>query len=312
MGRCIQYLLPLLFISFIQHANSQTEDYFCGVSFLEVRENCILPCPTGADSVCTSALGSDYGCYYFTGCAEKIANGFVPDTPGGLIDVETEQPSKKPTPSPTDAAVITPAPVDPVVTPAPADAVVTAAPTPQPIEEANDTPSPVVATVDTPNPTEEVFQSAPTNKPTRRTKRPTPPPVSAPVAISTPNPTKPSVTSSPTSSTMESISTATTDELNGSSSTTSTSYGFIFSLRTTAEAPVMEVVGFDFLTASTSTLNFELYTKPGSYSGSKVSYYDPKHSPNYSEQCHILQTSLGIYWQMDSFGKRYCQRQRAW
>jgi hypothetical protein len=285
MGRGARYFLPLLCAAIaILQSCAQTEDYYCGTSFLEVGENCALPCPSGSDSDCSNALGSDYMCFYFTGCAEKIANGFVPEspvtTPSAPVDAVV-------TPAPVDV-VVTPAPVDAVITPAPIEtSIVTTAPTEQP------TPEPSAAAVDTESPTvvvetaaptpspQAAIESVPTLKPTRRTKRPTPPPdqlVAIPttpqpviLTVLTSSPTTKRPTATPTIGTIETISTATADELNLSSFATSTCYGFVFSLRSMLESPAVEVRSIDFLTASTGSLKFELYTKEGAYQGSEVS-----------------------------------------
>jgi hypothetical protein len=240
-------------------ACAQSEDYYCGTGLEQAMDECPLACPTGDDVECSSGLGSDYVCYYFTGCAEKIANGFVPAAPNADASVEetmTDAPVANVVETQSPTAKITPAPVDAVETshptPQPIEAE-TAPPTPQPIE----TKSPVSAPV-----------AAPTSKPTNS---PTLPPLTdAPV---TPKPTNPLSTPSPTSTYIESLKTASWSELNGNAdSTTSTSYGYIFTLRTTKESPVMQIVGFDFLTASTNNLNFELYSKAGTFAGYKGYY----------------------------------------
>lgn len=93
---------------------------------------------------------------------------------------------------------------------------------------------------------------APTDPPVK-TKRPTSSP--------TPNPY------------LASLKTAARREINGNAgSTTTTSYGFIFNMRTTAESAAVHIIGFDFLTASTSDLDFELYSTPGSYTRIKGKY----------------------------------------
>jgi hypothetical protein len=254
----LQWVLLLLIISFnniLQIIHAQNEDYYCGLDFMEVGDNCALPCPSGEDSECTAVLGDygAYGCYYFTGCADKIAGGFVPVSPIGdsePVDVVTSAPVVSD--APVVSTVVTEAPTQ-KATAAPTDAVLT----PAPIE------------IETSAPTAAAIEIT-TNKPTRRTRNPTKPPQTV---VSTPKPSSPPVvfstsSSTPTLGTIESIQTA---DANDSTSTTSTSYGFIFSLRTTSKAPVMEVVGIDFMTASTSQLRFELYAKMGSYLGSEVS-----------------------------------------
>ena len=286
----MQVVLPLLLVSVynivLTNAQAGTEDYYCGIDFMEVGNNCLLPCPSGQDSVCSNALGDDYVCFFFTGCADKIANGFVP------ASLETSAPTSKP----IEVAVETPVPTSTQIE----VSVETSVPTSKPIEVAVETPAPVAIVVETTAPvtaapispapiTQEILE---TNKPTRRTRRPRPattapvetatavetgpPPTPEPTVVDTPSPTKrPVVTASPTIATIESIKTASNDELLGTlnlsgSSSTATSYGVIFTLRTTPSAPVMEIIGFDFLTGSEGNLNFELYTKPGSYGGSKV------------------------------------------
>lgn len=82
MGRIMQVVLPLLLVSVynivLTNAQAGNEDYYCGLDFMEVGKNCLLPCPSGQDSDCTNALGDEYVCFFFTGCADKVANGFVP------------------------------------------------------------------------------------------------------------------------------------------------------------------------------------------------------------------------------------------
>ena len=122
---------------------AQSEDYYCGTDFKQAMQKCELPCPTGFDFECISALGDNYACFYFTGCSAKVA---VP-----VPVPATDSPTIKPTPSPTVAAVATPAPVDPVITTAPTDAVITAAPTPQLTEAPS--PAPTATTIETKSPT---------------------------------------------------------------------------------------------------------------------------------------------------------------
>jgi hypothetical protein len=91
MGITWQVLLTLLVISSLLGNNflacAQSEDYYCGTTMEQAVNECPLACPTGQDSECSSGLGSDFVCYYFTGCAEKIANGFVP---AGVADASGE------------------------------------------------------------------------------------------------------------------------------------------------------------------------------------------------------------------------------
>eukprot|EP00956_Cyclotella_meneghiniana_P035990 scaffold120016_cov74-Cyclotella_meneghiniana.AAC.3 len=299
MGCIMQVVLTLLLVVSmyniaLTNAQAGNEDYYCGTDYLEVGQNCALPCPSGDDSECFNALGDDYVCFFFTGCADKIANGFVPPSLGGAdVPVVAIAPTSKP----IEVVVETPVPTSKPIE----VAVETPVPTSKPIEVAVETPAPVAIVVETtapvtaapisPSPiTQGILETA---KPTRRTRRPrpattapvettavvetTPSPTLKPTLfVDTPSPTKrPVVTASPTIATVESIKTASNDELLGNlnlsgSSSTATSYGFIFTLRTTPSAPVMEIIGLDFLTATEGNLNFELYTKPGSYEGSKV------------------------------------------
>lgn len=70
-----------------------------------------------------------------------------------------------------------------------------------------------------------------------------------------------------------SLNTAARNEINGNAaSTTLSSYGFIFNMRTTADSSALHIVGFDFLTASTENLDFELYSAPGSFMTIKGKY----------------------------------------
>jgi len=54
--------------------------------------------------------------------------------------------------------------------------------------------------------------------------------------------------------------------------TTTSSYGYIFNIRTREDAGVVLIKGFDFYTESTDTVNFELWTRLGSYKGYKGTY----------------------------------------
>lgn len=94
------------------------------------------------------------------------------------------------------------------------------------------------------------------------TSSPTDPPVKTkrPTASPTPNPY------------LVSLKTSTRKEINGNGGATLTSYGFIFNMKTTANSAAVEVVGIDFLTASTDDLDFELYSTVGSYMGIKGNY----------------------------------------
>lgn len=136
MGRIMQVVLPLLLVSVYNivptNAQAGNEDYYCGLDFFQVTEECALPCPSGEDSDCTNALGDEYACFFFTGCADKIANGFVP------ASLETNAPTSQP----VEVAVETSAPIPAVVE---TDAPVTAAPTPEPSEVTIETSAPITA-----------------------------------------------------------------------------------------------------------------------------------------------------------------------
>jgi hypothetical protein len=101
----------------------------------------------------------------------------------------------------------------------------------------------------------------------------------APTALLTGAPTAPPVkTSRPTASPTQnpylvSLQTATRKELMGNAGAdTSTSYGFIFNVRTTADSPALYILGIDFLTSSTDNLDFELFSTIGSYVNIKGKY----------------------------------------
>lgn len=70
---------------------------------------------------------------------------------------------------------------------------------------------------------------------------------------------------------LASLQTASRKELdNGNSVTTIlTSYGFIFNVRTSSTSSAVSIVGLDVLTASTSDLDYELYSTIGPYNGIK-------------------------------------------
>ena len=180
MGCIMQVVLPLLLAVSVYNialtnAQAGNEDYYCGVDFFRVTEECALPCPSGEDSECSNVLGDDYACFYFTGCANKIANGFVP------ASRETSAPTSKPvavvveTPVPTskpiEVAVETPAPVTAPPTPKPIEvavetpAPVTAPPTPKPIDVAVETPAPVTAALSL-SPMQAEATQAPSSQPT--------------------------------------------------------------------------------------------------------------------------------------------------
>ena len=94
-------------------ASAQSEDYFCGLSWSHAADECPHACPSGDDTECYTLTGSeDYGCFFFTGCWERIQNGEItkppmigPVTPpGGGDQTPTESPESEvqfPTATPT-------------------------------------------------------------------------------------------------------------------------------------------------------------------------------------------------------------------
>eukprot|EP00956_Cyclotella_meneghiniana_P015622 scaffold24036_cov94-Cyclotella_meneghiniana.AAC.4 len=161
MGCIMQVVLPLLLAVSVYNialtnAQAGNEDYYCGVDFFRVTEECALPCPSGEDSECSNVLGDDYACFYFTGCANKIANGFVP------ASRETSAPTSKPVAVVVETPVPTSKPIEVAVeTPAP----VTAPPTPKPIDVAVETPAPVTAALSL-SPMQAEATQAPSSQPT--------------------------------------------------------------------------------------------------------------------------------------------------
>jgi len=77
----------LLLLKVVLLAYAQTDDYYCGYSWDDAALQCLHPCPSGADSDCSTyettgvaVAGDDteiYGCYFFTGCKAKIDNGLI-------------------------------------------------------------------------------------------------------------------------------------------------------------------------------------------------------------------------------------------
>lgn len=79
------FALILQVLEWLHHASAQDPslDYYCGKDWTTAIETCQLPCPTGEDLECTSVLGVDFSCYYFTGCYDKIQSGFFDDIDAG-------------------------------------------------------------------------------------------------------------------------------------------------------------------------------------------------------------------------------------
>ncbi|KAL7542699.1 hypothetical protein ACHAXR_012004 [Thalassiosira sp. AJA248-18] len=57
------------------YALETSDDYYCGLTWPHAATSCPKHCPTGQDSECADALGDNFGCFFFTGCREKIDNG---------------------------------------------------------------------------------------------------------------------------------------------------------------------------------------------------------------------------------------------
>ena len=243
--RITTYLLLVLALSSNQAA-AQNEDYYCGSSFDEAMNDCPLPCSSGEDSECSNVLGGEYDCYYFTGCADKIAGGFVPTLPEGASVQVTEE-TQNPT---TDVPTVS----------TPASKSHTQSSETQTALNAPTSKSGAVTT------------NAPTNERTQRIKTPTLSPLSTVATTSPVLAEQIQTTALPTSDSIKSIKTATRREINGNSPDTSTSYGYIFNVRTTPQAPILQILSLDFLTASTSTMKYELYSKEGSFVGFKGHY----------------------------------------
>ena len=84
------FFLLLLKVVLLAYAQTSLESY-CGYSWDDAALQCLHPCPSGADSDCSTyettgvaVAGDDmtesaviYGCYFFTGCKVKIDNGLI-------------------------------------------------------------------------------------------------------------------------------------------------------------------------------------------------------------------------------------------
>eukprot|EP00956_Cyclotella_meneghiniana_P012087 scaffold17153_cov65-Cyclotella_meneghiniana.AAC.2 len=77
-------------------------DAYCGTDFLKAQSDCKLECIDGDDSNCSTTLGPEYKCFWFTGCTEKLAsqgaitdnhsvsNGHTLFHASGIINTETK------------------------------------------------------------------------------------------------------------------------------------------------------------------------------------------------------------------------------
>ena len=76
-------ILLLILSTNLLNVNAQSEDYFCGTSWSDAAETCPHSCPTGEDSECIEKASGDdtYGCFFFTGCWERIQAGEITQPP---------------------------------------------------------------------------------------------------------------------------------------------------------------------------------------------------------------------------------------
>lgn len=80
------HLLPVF-------VNAQSDDYYCGLDWSHAADTCPETCPSGRDNECVTKLGdANWGCFFFTGCAERVANG----------DFGAVKPETTPAPTPAD------------------------------------------------------------------------------------------------------------------------------------------------------------------------------------------------------------------
>mmetsp|Transcript_11107 Transcript_11107/g.22093 ORF Transcript_11107/g.22093 Transcript_11107/m.22093 type:complete len:1137 (-) Transcript_11107:90-3500(-) len=114
-----------------------------------------------------------------------------------------------------------------------------------------------------------------TARPTRSpTGKPTPAPTGPPTAIPSSEPSSaPSSepSSEPSRSLDQYIMTGSQQDLQLGGKTTS-SYGFVFNIRTKPDAGVVLMTGFDFYTETTDDVTFELWSRTGSYANHKGTF----------------------------------------
>jgi len=98
-------LLTTIILLQINQTNAQSEDYFCGLSWSHAADTCPHACPTGDDTECHDALegNTDYGCFFFTGCYDRIQAGDFTAAP--VIGPPPPPPGEvgQPTPAPNTA-----------------------------------------------------------------------------------------------------------------------------------------------------------------------------------------------------------------
>lgn len=83
----------------ITFTSAQSEDYFCGLSWSHAADECPHACPSGEDTECVALAGSeDYGCFFFTGCWDRIQNGEITKPP--MVGPVTPPGEQTPTQSP--------------------------------------------------------------------------------------------------------------------------------------------------------------------------------------------------------------------
>ncbi|KAL7493291.1 hypothetical protein ACHAWT_002762, partial [Skeletonema menzelii] len=56
---------------FVNAQSDPSDDYSCGLDWVNAANGCSKHCPSGLDNEC-SDLGEGYGCYYFTGCQTRF------------------------------------------------------------------------------------------------------------------------------------------------------------------------------------------------------------------------------------------------
>ena len=100
-------LLSILILILLQinQITAQSEDYFCGLSWSHAADNCPHACPTGDDTECHDALegNTEYGCFFFTGCADRIQAGDFTASPVAGPPPPPPGEVGQPTPAPNTA-----------------------------------------------------------------------------------------------------------------------------------------------------------------------------------------------------------------
>jgi len=103
----INLLLSILLLILLQinQTTAQSEDYFCGLSWSHAADTCPHACPTGDDTECHDALegNTDYGCFFFTGCYDRIQAGDITAAPVAGPPPPPPGEVGQPTPAPNTA-----------------------------------------------------------------------------------------------------------------------------------------------------------------------------------------------------------------